>query len=111
VPQTLAEPQTALDFSRLTAVPGAWQKSLNDLGRVLGILDLQDQHPDHRSVRLGGDRHRLLLARRGGEMAALQPGHGPGHARKESTNRFWDPSGNGWVAVTCDDTEGVLRNW
>lgn len=36
---------------------------------------------------------------------------GDGHARKESTNRFFDPSGSGWVAVTCDDIEGVLRNW
>ena len=34
-----------------------------------------------------------------------------GHARKESNNRFWDPSGDGWVAVTCDNVRGVLDNW
>jgi len=34
-----------------------------------------------------------------------------GRARKESTNRFWDPSGDGWVAVTCDNVRGVLQNW
>jgi len=34
-----------------------------------------------------------------------------GRARKVSTNRFWDPSGTGWVAVTCDNIRGVLQRW
>jgi hypothetical protein len=47
----------------------------------------------------------------GGFTAEILQTDGDGHARKESNNRFWDPSGGGWVAVTCDNVRGVLQNW
>jgi hypothetical protein len=48
---------------------------------------------------------------RSGFTAEILKTDANGRARKESNNRFWDPSGGGWVAVTCDDTRGVLQNW
>jgi hypothetical protein len=47
----------------------------------------------------------------GGFTAEILQTDGNGRARKESTNRFWDSSGNGWVAVTCDSVRGVHQNW
>ncbi|GIH09763.1 hypothetical protein Rhe02_78300 [Rhizocola hellebori] len=47
----------------------------------------------------------------GGFTAEILRPDGDGRARKVSTNRFWDPSGTGWVAVTCDDVRGILQRW
>lgn len=48
---------------------------------------------------------------RGGFTAELLRTDANGRARKVSTNRYWDPSGNGWVAVTCDNVRGILERW
>lgn len=47
----------------------------------------------------------------GGFTAEILRTDGDGSARKVSTNRFWDPSGNGWVAVTCGDVRGTVQRW
>jgi hypothetical protein len=47
----------------------------------------------------------------GGFTAELLQTDSSGRARKVSANRFWDSSGNGWAAVTCDNVRGVLQRW